>query len=660
MNENQIDSALAQLKHAVVVPPLITDDDILNMRRRPLAPWLMLGLSLLVVGTWWLTTSLQQEHTDVVFVSSSDDATPFTLSSSPPSLTPPTPAPAVTLPAQKEHSRDSELDPRSILVLSLTDEELAEFGIRRVGDTVIVPIQSLVVEDVKIARTLGLDSLQLADTNALFHWTSRSFPTKVDNVVALSFDAEDLDHLSPIRVYSIKGQYIGPSSTIYPALVHKDLEDSLTSALFTSTPSLYTAIAPHSSSLAMVPSTSLSRDRKPILIQVLTPGSEHRTQIEFMPTEQVLRKLPQRFQNELAICYAPYHPAKPRKWNPVSEAKRPNITLKKFSGVVGQPFIELDSLALRELAIIRDEVGIRANFFGFTIDTMRSTLGNASRSHSPHPFVTQQMFMKKEPFEKQVLVNALSSMCEVHFRGAADSIVHIANMFTISSGMVTAKNDWLDQYPKAGAFVNDVLTALVWDRIPIDSLADYWVYHGNITVPVSRLFVGLHIATTWSTRPEWNGEERRLVQFNCYLPSQLVLDALPSAISSFLKPEFEALYASIEKELTMGEMCALLEKPSAFGLCSITDSTFRIDGIGPIPARESFTVFAHSATQMIATLKLISDDGRVVLERANITISQGANQIPIPIANENIPAGAYTVVLTTSEGTRMSRVLVQR
>jgi hypothetical protein len=151
-----------------------------------------------------------------------------------------------------------------------------------------------------------------------------------------------------------------------------------------------------------------------------------------------------------------------------------------------------------------------------------------------------------------------------------------------------------------------------------------------------------------------------LVHFNWYLPSQQTLDALPDHIRAFVQPEFEALYASIEQDLTAQEMCELLDRPSAFGLCSINDTTIRIDGIGPIPARESFTVYVNSLRPMIASLNVLGDDGRSVLELRNISITQGANQIPVPFATENIPSGAYTVVLTTSEGTRTSRVLIQK
>jgi hypothetical protein len=625
---------------------LINDADLRSRNRHPHLFWWMLALCVIVLGTWWWTSSDVEVSTTASTMRTTENVAPHVAEV--------TEAPTQVMPTTPH----TTLDPRSILVLSLTDEELAAFGITRIGDTVVVPMQSLVVEDPKIAQTLGLDSAQLADTTALFHWSSRSFPGRVDSIKAISFDGTTLDHLSPILVYSIKGNYIAPSAMIYPALVRTDLQDSLLGALMQAEPSLYHAVAPHGGMLAMMPAATLRRDRKPIMIQVHTPGSEHRTQIEFMPTDAVLTRLPIRFQRELAVCYAPYQPALPRKYTPVRFPNLTAVRLKKVNGVVGQPFIELTPDNLRSLTILQDSVTIRSGNFGYTIDSSRTTMTTATHFRAQVPYLTQMLFARDTMFRYSE-IRPIALQNDVECRGNIDTVKSglKAMMYSIST---TTSDDWTDKYPKAVDFLHNTVQTIMSKGIPIDSIAYYWVSDHNLELPIARFLIVLRIATPWTSSPAWNGESRRLVHFNWYLPTQQVLDALPENISAFLRPEFEAMYSSIEHELTMSEMCAMLEKPSALGLCTITDSTLRIDGIGPIPARDVFTVFVHSSSPTIAALQLVGDDARVLLELNNIQISQGANQIPIPIANENIPSGAYTVVLTTREGTRTSRVLIQR
>lgn len=651
MNNERLDRALMNLRSASVTPTLVSDADLITNKRHPHLLWWLFGLSVVVMSVWYMLPTSVDVNVDERATSSINSKT----QQKEPVAVVTTEDTTVTA----STTSHATLDPRSILVLSLTDEELAVFGITRIGDTVIVPMQSLVVEDTDIARTLGLDSAQLSDTAALFHWSSRSFPGRVDSIKALSFDGTTLDHQSPIRVYSIKGNYIAPSAMIYPALVRTDLQDSLLGALMQARPSLYHAGAPHGGMLAMMPSATLRRDRKPIMIQVHTPGSEQRTQIEFMPTDAVLKSLPKRFEDAVSRCYSEFHPNKPTKRTVVMPVRASTIALVKIDGVIGQPVLDLDSASLMNFAVIKDPVSIRCRAFAHTIDRERTTFQRPTREDQPWPFFTNMLFIETETF-RNVRLYPEASLSEVHFKGPRDTIIHISNMYTIGSAAPQNQNDWLDRYPKAKTFASEAIASAAAARIPIDSLPYYGIKEGSMFVPVSRLMLGLRIETPWASRPEWNGEERRLVRFNWYLPSQQTLDALPDHIRAFVQPEFEALYASIEQELTAKEMCELLDRPSAFGLCSINDTTIRIDGIGPIPARESFTVYVNSLRPMIASLHIIGDDGRSVLELRNITISQGANQIPVPFATENIPSGAYTVVLTTADGTRSSRVLIQR
>ncbi|RPI68140.1 MAG: T9SS C-terminal target domain-containing protein [Ignavibacteriae bacterium] len=348
------------------------------------------------------------------------------------------------------------------------------------------------------------------------------------------------------------------------------------------------------------------------------------------------------------------------------------VTLGRTEGIVGQPWVELDSLELLAVGIVRDSVSIIQGVFSNTLELSRCTFIPSDHVDIPRD---QTVFLHFSSKTVKRVVNkdssfiqlpnhgpfAEGSFYEVHIRGTRNSIVKGSRRAWSGSIPESFDSlDWIRRYPKAADYVRRTAKELLDLRIPVDSLASYFVPHLKLPIPVSRLLIGVRISTEWSTSPDWSGEERRLVHFNWYLPSQQTLDALPEHIRSFVQPEFEALYASIEKELTAKELCDMLDRPSAFGLCSIADSTFRIDGIGPIPARESFTVFVHSSSPTIAALQLVGDDARVLLELNNIQISQGANQISIPIANENIPSGAYTVVLTTREGTRTSRVLIQR
>lgn len=647
MNDQRLDRALQHLKGATVTPALINDADLRSRNRHPHLLWWMLALCVIVLGTWWWTSSDEEVSTTASTIRTTENVAQHVAEV--------TEAPTQVMPTTPH----TTLDPRSILVLSLTDEELAAFGITRIGDTVVVPMQSLVVEDPKIAQTLGLDSAQLADTTALFHWSSRSFPGRVDSIKAISFDGTTLDHLSPILVYSIKGNYIAPTEMIYPAMASVDLHDSLYTMLRQATPTLHDVVAPQFGMSVMLPEVQLDRDRKPILIQVQTPGQEHRTMIEFLPTDAVMRSLPNRFENAVSTCYSTYHPGTPTKRTINMPVRKQTVRLVKIVGVIGQPVLDLDSASLMNFAVIKDPVSIRSGAFGVSIDRERMTLQRPTREDQPFPYYTHMLFIDPQPFQG-LKVQAEAALNEVHFRGGRDTVIHISNMYTIGSGTPQAPNDWIDHYPKARTFASEAIFAAAERRIPIDSLPYYCVDDGNLFIPVSRLMLGLKIETPWATRADWNGEERRLVLFNWYLPSQQTLNALPENIRSFVQPEFEALYASIEKELTAKELCDMLDRPSAFGLCSIADTTIRIDGIGPIPARDVFTVFVHSSSPTNASLQLVGDDARVLLELTNIQISQGANQIPIPIANENIPSGAYTVVLTTREGTRTSRVLIQR
>jgi hypothetical protein len=137
------------------------------------------------------------------------------------------------------------------------------------------------------------------------------------------------------------------------------------------------------------------------------------------------------------------------------------------------------------------------------------------------------------------------------------------------------------------------------------------------------------------------------------------MNALPDNMRQFLQPEYEALYASIEQSQSITEACNLLNCPSALGFCSIGDSTLRIDGVGPIPARDGLTLYVTSDRDVPGTIQIVDGNGSVLQEKSNILIRQGANQVPLPIES-TMPSGSYMVILSTPSEVRRSRVLISK
>ncbi|MCX6140357.1 MAG: T9SS type A sorting domain-containing protein [Candidatus Kapabacteria bacterium] len=237
-----------------------------------------------------------------------------------------------------------------------------------------------------------------------------------------------------------------------------------------------------------------------------------------------------------------------------------------------------------------------------------------------------------------------------------------ANMNCVS-GSTTKISDmklgkWGGQHPRTKALASRVGYSLGFRMQKVDSILMLEFDDNGFQLPVDRLLVPIKVATPWIRKAEWGGVCKRLLVVVWYFPNESIFARLPQRIRDFVEPEYSATLSFVEDQLKAAELCALLDKPSAFGLCSISDTTLRIDGIGPIPARESFTVFIKCASPTRASVKLISDDGRTMLEQSQVSLMKGANQIPVLLAGQNIPQGAYTVVVTCAEGTRTSRVLV--
>lgn len=669
MSEERLNTALQALQQSRVTPELISDDSVkgLPTRRSTVAWWLSaLGVVAVIGVGVWMNREMHDYDRDQEAAH-----TPHSMSgTSGLGDDQQLPAAGVSTSESARSFNDESLDtldPNSILVLNLSDQELSRLGISRNNDTVYVTMQSLVVDDTAIAKKLGLEPATLRDSSALFHWRCSATPTGVDHIVPTTFDGTTLDHLVPYWVYSIdSNNYISPVRALHQAIVdqsERDNELSLANHQF-----VYAVSVDSLKYEARLPDSLLPRDRKPIMVQIHNRQTRQRVVLLYMSTAEFIAALPSRFNSAINHCYDEFVPKKPRafvfpKATPFQAAK-----LVKVDGVVGQPVVELKERELNRIGIMCDSLTIvHAEFGGKTFDTLRTSfrkfVTSTARIDDVYMFNytkgvisrdgidTAMRFSRKTRFPQ---CQGVSFAVELSPNGQS-----VDTYGTVVLGVdYTRYLGWLNKYPKATSLAMKVASTMTRNSIPIDSISHYWIAENGVVMPVTRLLVPVRVSTPWTTRDTWNGVSKRLVEVYWYLPTQQFLDSLPERISSFILPEYEAAMRYVEEELSAAELCSLLDKPSAFGLCSIGDTTLRIDGVGPIPARESFTVFLQCALATTASIKLISDDGRTVLERSQISLVKGANQIPIQLAGQNIPQGAYTVVISCAEGTRTSRVLV--
>ena len=583
---------------------------------------------------------------------------------------------------------DSTLDPRSILTLSLTDEELEPFGIRRYADSVTLLIQTLVVADTLRARTLGLTPDQLRDTTLLFHRSYAFTKGRVNTIAANRLSGNVLDELSPIFFpLTTSDKSVGSGTFLVgttPALISYSLYDTVTYAATTVEPSPLQRQVPRLSFLASLPDErsfgNLSPSRKPILLDISDKSNTHRYIVAVMPTRAVLEHLPERFRAALKTCYAPFIPniampstilMRERQMEQLRSETRTKLT--KVAGVSGHPFIELNNASLRQFGFVTDEVSICNNVRSVaTIDTSTTSFVRSSSRRPDNAYLASLRYDSSVAIQRikglEFPVGQLDgpipdagSSVEVHVSGQVDTVIHCYTSHFIRMMAVDSipPMDWLDRFPLARKFASDVASEIMNRRIPTDSLGYYAVQHGNQLIPVLKLLFGLRVATPWVSRPGWNGDRRRLVKISWYLPSQRVLSALPENIRQFLQPEYEALYASIEQSQSLSEACNLLNRPSALGFCSIGDTTLRIDGVGPIPARDVLTLYVTSDRDASGTVQIVDGNGNIVQEKSNISIPQGASELPLPIES-TLPSGSYMVILSTSSEVRRSRVLISR
>lgn len=669
MSEERLNAALHALQQSTVTPELISDDRVkgLPTRRSPML-WLLVAIGVLAIvgGAMWWSVAGSSEICNVA-----TNAQKTTQPSVHPRISIHESAIApTTIVAQSVIGDETDaIDPNSILVINLSDEELARLGIERIDDTVIVTMQSLVVDDTSIAKKLGLEPAILRDSSVLFHWRCSATPTGVDHIVPTTYDGTTLDPLMPIWVQSIdSNNRLTYVRYIQQAILDKKTRDD---EILTEVLGLMNSVSVDSLEYeAHVPKNLLPRDRKPIIVQVHNQQARQRVAILYMPTDRFIARMPARVLNAIRYCYDAYQPKMPKPYVHPKATPRPEANLVKVEGVIGQPFVELTDEQLVRYGIARDSVTVFHHSAGATLDTMLTSYRRFEtiKDHGNSSPFTQfyyrngVIYKSIDGVERSIAIQRwypIATLTTAETEGVNGVPPEKSHSTSIAYRIVSGtKTGWYADFPRASELAEKVAITLGGRGIPLDSIAYYWVVENGVSVPVTRLLIPIRVSTPWVTSIRFVTSPRRLTHVYWYLPTKEVTDSLPEELAAFLKPEYEAVMRSIEDKLSAAELCALLDKPSAFGLCSIGDTTLRFDGIGPIPARESFTVFLQCASTTTASIKLISDDGRTVLERSQIPLAKGANQIPVQLAGQNIPQGAYTVVVTCAEGTRTSRVLV--
>ena len=669
MSNERLNSALQSLSNSAVNPELISDEMITGLpTHRSTVTWWLAALGVVaVIGVGvWMNREMHDHNQDAVHtLHSMSGAVGLGADQQ-------LPAAGVTTSDSARSLNDESLDaldPNSILVLNLSDQELAKLGISRNNDTVYVTMQSLVVDDTSIAKKLGLEPATLRDSSALFHWRCSATPTGVDHIVPTSFDGTRLDHLVPFWAQSIdSNNRLAYVRYIQQAILDKRTRDE---EIMTEILELMNSVSVDSLEYeAHVPNNILPRDRKPIIVQVHNRQARQRVAILYMPTDRFIARMPARFLDAIRFCYDTFQPKVPKPYVHPKATPRPEANLIKVEGVVGQPFVELTDDQLVRFGIARDSVTVFHHSAGATLDTMLTSYRRFEtiKDHANSSPFTQfhyrngVIYLSKDGVERSTAIQRwypIATLATAEAEGVNGVSAEKTRSTSIAYRIVSGtKTGWYADFPHASELAEKVAITLGNRGIPLDSLAYYWVVENGVSVPVTRLLIPIRVSTPWVTSIRFATSPRRLTHVYWYLPTKEVTDSLPEELATFLKPEYEAVMRSIEDKLSAAELCSLLDRPSAFGLCSIGDTTLRIDGVGPIPARESFTVFLQCSLATTATVKLISDDGRTVIERSQISLVKGANQIPIQLAGQNIPQGAYTVVVSCAEGTRTSRVLL--
>lgn len=113
MNNERLDRALLNLRSASVTPALVSDADLITNKRHPHLLWWLFGLSVVVMSVWYLLPTSVDVNVDERVTSSITSKK----QQSDPMADVVTEDTVVTT----STTLRATLDPRSILVLSLTD-----------------------------------------------------------------------------------------------------------------------------------------------------------------------------------------------------------------------------------------------------------------------------------------------------------------------------------------------------------------------------------------------------------------------------------------------------------------------------------------------------------------------------------------------------------
>lgn len=235
-----------------------------------------------------------------------------------------------------------------------------------------------------------------------------------------------------------------------------------------------------------------------------------------------------------------------------------------------------------------------------------------------------------------------------------------------SFGIATLGKGWLDSlWAHSHRRVADLLVRVAGKiaicNSDIDTILSYEVVEGSVKIPVCKLLVPIRVSTPWivDSTVQPHGK-KRLEAVLWYAPTERFFASLPSKVRSFIEPEYNAVASMIEEQLGQQETCERLLVPSALGLCSQRDTVVRLDGIGPIPAREYMTINLYSRIDAPVMVKLIDQTGTSIYELEMQHIALGPNQLTIPLPAQTLPQGAYTVVIDCAGHLVTSRVLIER
>ena len=261
----------------------------------------------------------------------------------------------------------------------------------------------------------------------------------------------------------------------------------------------------------------------------------------------------------------------------------------------GSVDIELNPTELLNIGIALDSASVYSSWGdGFTIDTIlakkanvtylvgdsgsyiRMVIGNVLTHHWKSG---DRMFSDSATsYPRPLAINV-----EVQTEPASASWKCLAGATTKFSSL--NQDEWGSRHPKTLQLALRVGYSLAYQHKVVDSLVMLEFDDLGINLPVDRLLVPIRISTPWINRNDSVGARQRLSVVAWYFPNDELLAHLPKHIRDFIEPEYSATLSFVEAQLNADQLCALLDKPSAFGLCSIGDTTLRIDAIGPIPAR---------------------------------------------------------------------------